>query len=408
MGFRSRGVVKFRVRDATMKVDDSTLGSARELTRFVGELSSLPVHPVHSFEILVNGEAAYPSMLEAIKRARKAIFVSVYQFDNDSVGKRFANAMSAAVERGVEVRVLLDSLGTCLHWPRIKSTLISQGIQVATFNSVSSFRRLRQLNTCYHRKIIVIDHSIGFTGGMNIRKAHMVSEPSFIPLQDVHFRLEGPVIEHLQAAFVMDWESATGERVRAAPCVFRQDIADVDIWARGIPSGPRQRVGTISALILGALSIARRSIHIVSPYFVPDKKVSSMLVAAALRGVEVSIVSPSENIPFVSWAAMPIFEELLEGGCRVFLAPPPFDHSKILVIDEEWALIGSSNWDQRSFYLNMEFDLECWGKRAVRPLVELIDSKKRISFALSVEELRSRFSSGWVQRLAARLLAPLL
>lgn len=391
-----------------MKIDDSTLGSAQEITRFIGNISSLPLRPVRSFEMLVNGETTYPSMLEAIEQARESVFISVYQFDNDSVGKRFAKAMSAAVGRGVEVKVLLDSLGTCLHWPRIKSALISHGVQVATFNSVSSLRRLRQLNNCYHRKIMVVDHSIGFTGGMNIRQAHMVSEPSFIPLQDVHFRLGGPIVDHLLAAFVMDWESVTGERVRTDSCVFHQDMEDVDMWARGIPSGPGQRVGTISTLILGALSMARRSIRIVSPYFIPDKKVSSMLVSSALRGVEVSIVSPLENVPFVRWASMPIFRELLEGGCRVFLAHPPFDHSKLLVVDEEWALIGSSNWDQRSFYLNMEFDLECWGKRTVHPLVELIDSKKRESSALSVEEIRRKFSSGWIQGAAARFLAPLL
>lgn len=388
--------------------NDSSIGSTQEITRFVGSLSSLPIHPIHSFSLLVNGEAAYPSMLEAIERSRKSVFISVYQFDNDSVGMRFVDALSSAVERGVQVRVLLDSLGTCLHWPRIKSSMTACGIQVATFNSVLSLQRLQHVNTCYHRKIMVVDHEFGFTGGMNIRRAHMVSEKSFIPLQDVHFRVEGPIVEHLQATFVKDWASVTGERIRDLACVSLHDGGDTGMWGRGIPSGPRQMVSTISTLILGAISRARRSVKIVSPYFVPDRVVSSMLAIAALRGVEVSIISPLENIPLVRWAATPIFRELLEEGCRIFLAPPPFDHSKILVVDDEWALIGSSNWDQRSFYLNIEFDLECWGRNAICPLIKLIEAKRATACAVSARDFNEHLSSNWIRETAARFLSPLL
>ncbi len=195
---------------------------------------------------------------------------------------------------------------------------------------------------------MVVDGRVGFTGGMNIREGMWRRETPARPLVDTHFRLEGPVVRDLQETFVEDWEFCTGESLIGDK--WFPPLADRgDAVARGIAAGPDLDSDIIRLVLAGAITAAQRSIYIVTPYFLPDASLIEALNVADLRGVDVNIVLPRiNNLTLVQWASMAQLWQLLSRGVQIWTSPPPFDHSKLMVVDEAWCMFGSSNWDPRS------------------------------------------------------------
>ena len=192
---------------------------------------------------------------------------------------------------------------------------------------------------------MVVDGHEGFTGGLNIREGHYLALKPAHPIQDLHFRIRGPVVAHLQEVFFADWAFATGEncRVTAGSPTRARPARSL---ARGITTGPDGDLDKLRLALLGAIACAETSISIVSPYFLPDETLIAALNVAALRGVQVDIVLPAKsNLWLVQWASTAQLWQVLERGCRVWLTPPPFDHAKLMVVDRLWTLLGSANWD---------------------------------------------------------------
>jgi cardiolipin synthase len=214
------------------------------------------------------------------------------------------------------------------------------------------------INLRNHRKLLIIDGREAFTGGMNIRSRHMPSTSTpETAIHDMHFSVRGPVVNDLQRAFLKDWHFVTGE-ILDSPHFFPTIESQGNVVVRCISDGPDSEYRKLQQIIMGALSCAERSVLIMTPYFIPDRSMISALITTALRGVDVRIVLPEKNnLPFVHWANRAIQEELLVNGVRVFYQPPPFVHTKLLLVDDVWSLIGSANWDARSFRLNFELDL---------------------------------------------------
>jgi cardiolipin synthase len=211
------------------------------------------------------------------------------------------------------------------------------------------------INLRNHRKSLIIDGREAFTGGMNIRGRHLLAtaEPG-AALRDIHFAVQGPVVADLQRSFLEDWFFVTGERL-TDPIFFPALEQRGSALARCISDGPDKEFRKLEQIIMGALSCSDRSVCIMTPYFIPDNALVAALTTAALRGVDVRIVLPGlNNLPFVQWASQAILGELLAAGIRVFYQPPPFVHSKLLVVDDIWTLIGSANLDTRSLRLNFE------------------------------------------------------
>lgn len=378
------------------------------LMRLVGELSRLPLATGNRITPLVNGDAAYPEMLAAIDSARESIALCSYIFDNDRAGSAFADALVRAQARGVQVRVLIDGVGASYSHPTMVRELEARGLNVATFLPTRTPRMFHYANLRNHRKILVVDGRIGFTGGMNIRAGHWLSLSPGHPVQDIHFRVEGPVVAHLQEVFATDWAFTTGERLTDA-CWFPALAPVGAVPARGVPDGPDEDFESLRLVILGAIAAARDSIHIATPYFLPDSAIITALNVAAMRGVAVRILLPGQNnIVLVQWAAMAQVGQLLERGCRIWLAPPPFDHSKIFVVDGSWALVGSTNWDPRSLRLNFEFNLECYDDELAGGLARRVEERLRAAHELTLAELDAR--PLWVKLRdgAARLFSPYL
>lgn len=336
------------------------------LSELVGRIVDQPLVPGNRLEPLVDGEEAYPPMLAAIEAARASVTLSTYIFDNDGTGKRFQRALAAAVERGVEVRVLIDGVGARYSFPPTRGALRELGVPVAIFLPTLLPWRMPWLNLRTHRKVLVVDGRLAFVGGMNIREEHVVSGGTDHPVRDLHFRLEGPAVAQVQRMFCADWRFATGERI-AGEAFFPKLEPAGEVVARVIPDGPDEDIDKLRWTLLGALAVARRSVRIVTPYFLPDPDLVTALSLASLRGVEVDVVLPAEsNLSLVGWAMDAQLPQVLERGCRVWQTPPPFDHSKLMVVDGEWALIGSFNWDPRSLRLNFELALEAYGEVAGR------------------------------------------
>jgi Phosphatidylserine/phosphatidylglycerophosphate/cardiolipin synthases and related enzymes len=326
---------------------------------------------------LVTGRDAYRAMIGAIDSARTSISLLSYIFDSDRVGRVFVRALSrAATDRGVRVRVLLDGVGARYARPPISTLLAGERTRVAEFLPTRFPFALPYANLRNHRKVLVVDDDVGFIGGMNIRDGHLATRPGEA-IDDVHFQLHGPVVRQLADTFAEDWLFATGERSGEARGPAAAAAADRgDIFARGIAAGPDEALERIRWAMLGALSAARRRIRIVTPYFLPDSAMMTALTLAAMRGVGVDILLPSRgNLRLVQWASRAKLSLLLARGCRIWLTPPPFDHSKLMTVDDGWALIGSANWDPRSLRLNFEFNVECYSASLVAALDVVIDAR---------------------------------
>ena len=264
------------------------------------------------------------------------------------------------------------------------------------------------LNLRNHRKILVIDGRVGFTGGMNIRQGSCLADNPAHPVQDLHFLIEGPVVAELQRAFAEDWAFTTRQVLKGGKWYPHLEPQGEGV-ARGISDGPDEDFDKLRRVILAALASARESISIITPYFLPDGELVSALRIAALRGVGIDILLPAvSNLRMVKWASDAGLEELLQEGCRVYLTPPPFDHSKIMIVDHLWVLLGSANWDSRSLALNFEFNVECYDFQLAESMEQILQAKKNRAKELSLQELLSRGLSIKLRNRFFRLFSPYL
>ena len=339
-----------------------------------------PLRGGNRIELLENGDHAYPAMLAAISRAKESINLASYIFDADGIGTDFARHLIEAAERGVEVRIIIDALGE--KYGRISPVKVFRGSRVR-LERYLPLRHGAYINLRNHRKLLIVDGREAFTGGMNIRGEHI--RATTVPdhaLLDIHFSVSGPVVADLQRSFLEDWFFVTGERLDA-PTFFPALDASGSAVMRCISDGPDKEFRKLEQLIMGALSCAARSVCIMTPYFIPDRSLVSALITASLRGVDVRIVLPGcNNLPFVQWASQSLLWELLANGIKVYYQPPPFVHSKLMLIDDVWTLIGSANLDTRSLRLNFELNLSVFDadfaarirshfERAVDPTLEV-------------------------------------
>jgi cardiolipin synthase A/B len=384
---------------------------ARHLNRLAEAVHKVVVRPLvpgNQVEPLVNGDQAYPAMLEAIARAKESISLSTYIFDRDEAGLAFARTLGDAVRRGVEVRVLIDATGSHYSWPPIGGTLRREKVRYARFLPTFPLWQLFSVNLRNHRKILVVDGKTGFTGGMNLRVGHWLEKNPASPVQDLQFRLAGPVVAQLQEVFTDDWLFATGESLRGGKW-FPPLASTGPVIARGIADGPDEDLDKLRWALLGALASARESIRIATPYFLPDPSLISALNVAAMRGVEVDVLLPARNnVRLVHWASRAHWWQVLEYGCRLWLTPPPFDHSKLFVVDDCWSLVGSANWDPRSLRLNFEFNVECYDAELAAKLAGLFDARRGQARPVTLEEIDRRRLPVRLRDGAARLLTPFL
>ncbi len=376
------------------------------LKRGVGQITARPSLPGNTVDLYNDGDEAYPPMLAAIASAKGSVGLSSYIFRDDIWGGRFIAALSEAHGRGVAVRVLIDGIGGGWMTSPAYHHLRRLGVPCARFLHSPLPWRMPFLNLRSHKKILVVDGRVGFTGGMNISDDDVMATRPKAPVKDTHFRIEGPAICQLVEAFTQDWSFAADEDL------------DGDAWfpdvpphgpapARAIDSGPDEDLEKVEFAVLQAISCARESIGVMTPYLLPDERLVSALALAAMRGVAVDIVIPEKSDHrFIDWAVRANSGPLLRHGVRVWFCPPPFRHSKAMVVDGEWCLIGSSNWDMRSFRLNFELCMELYDREMAGKLSALMQRCR--GSCLTQAQLDRRSMPARLRDAAVRLMLPYL
>ncbi len=388
----------------------SGVAHLKMLARVVGRVVAQPLTPGNQIQPLLNGDEAFPAMISAIESAKKSISLATYIFDNDPSGKRFVAALGRAVERGVAVRVLIDAAGARYSWPRITHALKHARITFDTFLPSSLFApwRVATINLRNHRKILVVDGQTAFTGGMNIRQGNVLADKPKHPVQDLHFRVKGPVVRRLQEAFANDWAFTTRE-ILSDDDWFPELAESGNVIARVITDGPDADYDKLRWTLLAALAEAQTSVQILTPYFLPDQELVTVLNLAALRGVRVGIILPAKsNLPVVHWASRALWWQVLERGCHLWLTPPPFDHSKLMIVDGHWVLLGSANWDARSLRLNFELNVESYGREFADEMSKIISNKLRGAREVTLAEVNGRSYPSKLRDAIAGLFSPYL
>jgi cardiolipin synthase len=396
--------------DTALRIQEAQASHPKfsQLVNAVGRLTHRPLLAGNKITPLVNGDAAYPAMLSAIAGAKRSIALESYIFDFDIAGKAFVEALHAAVRRGVAVRVLIDDVGARYSRTSTVRELNKRGIICQTFLPTWYPVLVPHANLRNHRKIMVVDGQCGFTGGINIRAACILGNNPKHPVKDLHFQIEGPVVSHLQEAFVTDWAFVTGEPLEG-DAWFPTPVLQGDSLARGIPDGPDEDFERLLMTILAAVAVASQRIVIMTPYFLPDASLIRALNTAVLRGVDVKILLPSENnVALVQWASSSMLAQLVESGVNVYMTAPPFDHTKLILVDEAWALVGSTNLDPRSLRLNFEFNIECYDVELAGQLFQLAVDRLSRATRLTLAAIENRNLLWRIRDGVARLFTPYL
>jgi cardiolipin synthase len=340
------------------------------------------VEPLH------NGDEAYPAMLKAMEAASKSIYLTTYILDTDSLGIKFIDTLTRAVGRGVDVRVLIDGVGEKYSWPLASRLLRERGVPTALFIPPRLFPPDLHMNLRNHRKILVVDGTLGFTGGMNISQKHILAAKTARPVTDLHFILCGPVVDQLQDTFIDDWFFATKERF--IPPVSGADPSG-DCLTRAVVDGPDHTSEPLKTLLTGIVSAASTSIRIMTPYFLPPRSLLMALKSAQHRGVRVEILLPGRNnLPFVHWATCHILDDLLRTGLHIAFQPAPFCHTKLMLVDGCYVHLGSANLDCRSLRLNFELTLEVFDQLLAESLTRHFDTVMAKSRPVTRQELLNR------------------
>ncbi|MBA3564822.1 MAG: cardiolipin synthase B [Gammaproteobacteria bacterium] len=332
-------------------------------------------------ELLVNGIEIFPAMLSSIREARQSVNMLSYVYWTGDIAREFADELSAAARRGVEVRVLIDAFGGRTMDPALVQQMQHAGCRFARFHPFRWYN-LRRWNNRTHRKVLVVDGRIGFTGGVGIASEWTGDAQGPRQWRDDHFRIEGPAVRYLQGAFAENWRQASAE-VLAGERMF-PPLAPAGA-ARMVPlnAAPQGSISDIAFVYWLLFHSAHEKVRIATPYFAPDPELELGVQEAARRGVEVTLLvpGPHQDAAVVGYASRTYYRRLLKAGVRIFEYQPTMMHTKTVTVDNTWAVIGSSNFDSRSFELNYEIAVAVYD----RPFVEALNASYTEDLSESTE-----------------------
>jgi cardiolipin synthase len=375
-----------------------------QFARSMGALLAPDVLAGNQVEELLNGDEIFPAMLEAIHAAKKTITFETFIYWSGSIGSEFANALAERARAGVKVHVLLDWLGSNKMDASLLALMGKAGVQVRKYHEPRWYR-LDRLNNRTHRKLLVIDGRQGFTGGVGIGDEWTGHAQDPEHWRDSHYRVHGPVVAQMQAAFMDNWIKVSGDVLHGAeyfPPLEPVGVGKAHVFSSS-PSGGSE---SMRLLYLLAITAASHSIHLSSPYFIPDELAVNALTDAVKRGATVQIITIGKNTDSqtVRHAARARWGALLEAGVEIYEYQPTLYHCKVMIVDGLWVTVGSTNFDPRSFRLNDEANLNYYDADFARRQIEIFQQDLAHSRQITLQEWKDRPLAEKLWERAASLL----
>lgn len=364
----------------------------------------------NSVELFTDGQEKFDRLLKDIEEAKSDIHVQYYIIKKDQLGKKLIDALTEKAKQGVKVRVLYDELGSRELTKRFFKAFREAGGEVEVFFP-SKFRLINlRLNYRNHRKLVIIDGTIGYVGGFNVGDEYLGLNSKFGYWRDTHLRIQGTAVHAMQTRFILDWNQASSRHdITYAPSLFPEPISQGNVGMQIVTSGPDSEFEQIKNGYIKMISSAKKSIFIQTPYFIPDASLLDALRIACLSGVEVNIMIPNKpDHIFVYWATLSHIGELLKIGAKVYIYNNGFIHAKTIVVDEEISSVGTANIDVRSFKLNFEVNAFLYDEELSKRLTQIFKEDMKVSEVLTIEQYQQR--PRWIRfkESISRLLSPIL
>lgn len=375
--------------------------------RLQERLAKLPATTGNDVELLRNGAEIFPSIFSGIAAATDYVLVQFYIVRDDNIGREFQQALLAAAARGVRVHFLYDEIG-CYQLPRrYLDTLRAGGVAVRSFHSTQGRANRFQINFRNHRKIVVVDGRQAWLGGANVGDEYLGRHPRLTPWIDTMVTVTGPAVQAVQVPFLEDWHWASGGEIIPLDWTPQPAPSGANLKVLCLPSGPADRFETCALYFLQAIHSARSRFWVASPYFVPDEQIVSALKLAALRGVDVRVLLPDDcDNTLVRLSGWSFVAPLEDAGVKVYRHLNGFMHHKLMLLDDATAMVGTANFDNRSFRLNFEISLEVHDADFARKVEDIFERDFADSRLSSAGELEARSFPVRLAVRVARLLAP--
>lgn len=384
---------------------------SENLARLAHRLGAYSVTQGNAIDFYHEGQPAFDAMLEAIAGAKHHVHLLFFIYQPDNLGRQFLDLLTAKARAGVEVRFLYDAMGSHrLPW-RLLEPLRQAGGQTSVFLPINPFRRRFQVNMRNHRKILVADGTVGFIGGLNIGDEYVGKNAYFGFWRDTHLRLLGPAVVDLQRVFLEDWNFAAGETVESGhgSPYFQPNLGGGPYPVQVIESGPDRDLKSIREVTFAAILKAQKRVWIASPYFVPDPGLLDAIRLAAYNGLDVRFLGqlkPDKWVP--QFAARYYWADVLAAGVKVYQYAKGMMHSKIVLIDDEFASVGTANLDNRSMFLNFEANCLIYSGQAVKVLEGALLRDFEDSLKLEKSVYAKRPFAARLLENACRLMSPIL
>ena len=398
---RRRAPIRYHMRHQFGVADVAFLQTMHALT-------GAPLSEGNRVDILCNGIEIFPSMLGAIKSAKRTINLEFYIYWDGEIGRTFAEALAERARAGVEVKVILDAVGSATMSRQLIDFLTRNGVDVEWYHPLRWYT-LSRFNHRTHRKLLIVDGRVGFSGGVGIADNWLGDADSTDHWRDTVARVEGPVVTQMQFAFMDNWVKSRGELLTGLDYFPEVERAGTQV-TQVIKSSPSEGSSTVKLLYIISIVSATKSIYISNAYFVPDRDTIRALEGAVRRGVDVRVIVPGEetDVPVVRQASRVHYELLLRRGIRIFEYQPTMMHAKTMVADGMWSTIGSSNFDDRSFRLNDEVNVNVYDAATAKRMEEIFFEDLARSREITLRKWFKRGTFDRVKEKIANVLRPQL
>lgn len=392
---------------------NETLGNKKFLSTLILNDTLSPLTENNEVEILVNGEQKFPALLDVLSSAKHHIHIEYYIYEDDVIGKQIEEILIERASKGVKVRFIYDDFGSSTLRKRMVQNLYNNGVEAFAFSEVRILLLANRLNYRNHRKIIVIDGTSGFVGGINVsdRYTNDQNNPGLY-WRDMHLKISGAGVHYLQYLFLCDWNFCAKQQLQPNDEFFPKKFevtAKSNKLVQIVGSGPDSDRPSVMFSLLQGIHLAKTEILIASPYFIPGDSIKNALITAALSGIAVKLLVPGiSDSKIVNLAASSYYGNLLDAGVEIYLYQKGFLHAKTMVVDKEVSIIGTANMDQRSFELNFEVNAIVYDTQIATQMTEIFYKDVLDSEKIDRNAWRARSKWKVLLEQTARLLSPLL